>query len=56
MELKKCEQCMAHYTGKHTCDGLLKQLTGIYKKQTCTCKIDKESNLTIDKKCYWHGK
>jgi hypothetical protein len=23
---------------------------------TCTCKIDKESNLTIDKACYWHGK
>lgn len=22
----------------------------------CTCKIDKEGNLTIDKKCYWHGK
>ena len=22
----------------------------------CTCKIDKEGNLTIDKACYWHGK
>lgn len=23
---------------------------------TCTCTIDKEGNLTIDKACYWHGK
>lgn len=22
----------------------------------CTCTADKESNLTIDKACYWHGK
>lgn len=26
------------------------------KPKVCTCKIDKESNLTIDKACYWHGK
>jgi hypothetical protein len=24
--------------------------------KTCTCKIDKESKLTIDNKCYWHRK
>lgn len=22
----------------------------------CTCTIDEEGNLTIDNKCYWHGK
>ena len=23
---------------------------------TCTCTVDEEGNLTIDKECYWHGK
>lgn len=26
-----------------------------HSSKKCTCKIDKEGNLTIDKACYWHG-
>lgn len=55
---KYCEACEeeaygALATNYHTCGLNPKETDG---SQKCTCKIDKESNLTIDKACYWHGK
>ena len=30
---KVCPDCMAHYTGEHKCDGLMKMLTENYKRK-----------------------
>ncbi len=31
-ELKHCPKCLAHYTGEHTCDGLMRRLVAASKQ------------------------
>jgi len=35
--MTKCPDCLAHYSGKHECDGLMKMLVGEHKKGTPVC-------------------
>ena len=33
-----CKKCLAHYTGTHTCFGLMEELVKFNKKKVKTCK------------------
>lgn len=44
--MKKCKQCLAHYTGEHQCDGLMKHLVNSkIKERKHNCNQNIESNM-----------
>ena len=40
--MTKCPDCLAHYTGKHECDGLMTMLVEEHKKKPSTRKATSE--------------
>ena len=37
--MTKCPDCLAYYTGKHTCGGFMKMLVADHKKKHTTCVL-----------------